>query len=310
MPNVLTASPDPTYAYVLLRSEFTAIASQTATVERSIDGGVTWQLVRGGNPLMLVGPDPAAGPRIGYLYDAEAPLDVALQYRSTSNTGVITLAGPVTIASNGYAWLKDPARPWANLRVDFCLNTNAPAPCLAPLSEPAITLVAAGLGTETRASDATLFPILNRARPADVFAYRKAVTTSWRLVSKTLASMNSLEVFYAWGGPIFIQLPPVYGWPDRYYQPGDTEVSRLSVDLTRPYRFWDVPLTEVDAPVGAAQGTATNNWCLLKATYATWDALAATGLTWGDVMEGDAAPPPADGYGAGLYGDGPYGDGG
>lgn len=288
MADVLTATPDPATASVLLRSEFTATGSTTAVVERSTDGGTTWATVRGGDSLDLVGPVPAPGNRIGYLYDTEAPLDVPLTYRSTNNLGTVTIAGPVTIVSSGYGWLKDPARPWADLRIDGCAGTAVPRPCDDPLTEPAISVVGAGLGTESYAADAGLFPILNRARPGDVYARRKDAVTSWRVVSKTLASMNSLEVFYAAGGPVFIQLPPVWGWPDRYYQPGDADVSRLGPVLSQPYRFWDVPLTVVDAPVGGAQGTADNNWCALAGAYPTWADLAATGLTWGDVVEGDA----------------------
>lgn len=288
MANVLTATVENQFAHVVLRTEFTATGSLTAVVERSIDGGVTWTAVRG-SPVTLVGPAPGAGNRIGYLYDTEMPLDVAVQYRSTNNLGTVTTAGPVTVVSSGFAWLKDPARPWANIRLDDCSDTPVPTKCSTPLTEPAIGLVGDGLGSEEYAADFTLFPILNRTRPADVYAYRKDATTSWRVVSKTLTSMNTLKTFYAWGGPILLQLPPVYGWPDRYYQPAEAVVSRLSRDLRVPYRLWDVPLTVVDVPIGAAQGTCENNWCILGTTYATWAALNATGLTWGDVVEGDAA---------------------
>lgn len=288
MANVLTATVENAFAHVLLRTEFSATGSLTAVVERSDDGGVTWTEVRG-SPVTLVGPDPGAGNRIGYLYDTEMPLDVAVQYRSTNNLGTVTTAGPVTVVSSGFGWLKDPARPWANVRIDDCTDTPVPTMCATPLTEPAVSLIADGLGAEEYAGDFTLFPVLNRPRPADVYAYRKDATTSWRVLSKTLASMDTLNTFYAWGGPIFLQLPPAYGWPDRYYQPAEVVVSRVSNILTVPYRMWDVPLTVVDAPVGAPQGTCENNWCILGTTYATWAALNATGLTWGDVVEGDAA---------------------
>lgn len=310
MADLLTATVQNPYAQVVLRSEFTATGSLTAHVERSDDGGVTWVDVRGGNLLDLVGPVPGAGPRIGYLVDTEMPLDVAVRYRSTNNLGTVTLAGPVTVVSSGFNWLKDPARPWANLRFDDCSGTTVPAQCDTPLEEPALTLVGGGLGAEGYEGDFNLFPILNRARPADVWAYRKDAVTSFRLLSKTLTTRNSLEVFYAWGGPIFIQLQPVYGWADRYYQPSRPEVSRLSDDLRVPLRFWDVPLTVIDAQVGAAQGTVQNNWCAIKDLYPTWADFVGVGLTWGDVQEGDAIPAVAEGYGFGPYGSGPYGDGG
>lgn len=288
MANVLTATVVTVQAAVLLRTEFTATGSLTALVERSIDGGVTYTAIRGGNLLTLVGPAPGAGNRVGYLYDTEMPLDVAVRYRSTNNLGTVTTAGPVTVVSSGFGWLKDPARPWANVRFDDCTSSAVPTKCTTPLTEPAVTLVADGLGSEAYAGDFTLSPILNRQRPADVWAYRKDVVTSWRVTSKTLTAMNTLKTFYAWGGPIFIQLPVVYGWPDRYYQPDQVDVSRLSRDLRVPYRLWDVPITAVDAPVGAAQGVVDNNWCAVDAAYATWANLTATGFTWGQIVEGAA----------------------
>lgn len=287
MADVLTATVENQFAHVILRTEFSATGSLTAVVERSIDGGVTWTAVRG-SPVTLVGPAPGAGNRIGYLYDTEMPLDVATRYRSTNNLGTVTTAGPVTVVSSGLGWLKDPARSWANVHFDDCTGTEVPAKCTTPLTEPAVTLVTDGLGTEEYDGDFTLFPVVNRTRPADVWAYRKDAVTSWRLVSKTLASMNTLKTFYAWGGPVFIQLPSVYGWPDRYYQPAKVSVSRLSKVLTKPFRNWDVPLTVIDAPVGAAQGTCENNWCGVDAAYATWAALTATGFTWGQIVEGVA----------------------
>jgi hypothetical protein len=287
--DVLTATVDNPFAQVLLKVEFTAAGSLTALVERSDNGGVTWAAVRGGNLLTLVGPAPGAGDRYGYLYDTEMPLDTAVRYRATSNLGTVITAGPVTVVSSGLAWMKDPARPWANLRIDDCSTTTVPRSCATPLTEPALTLVADGLGAQEYDGDFTLSPVLNRARPTDVFAYRKDSVTAWTIVSKTLPSKDSVNTFYAWGGPIFLQFPPVYGWPDRYYQPGKVTEGRLSKDMRVPYRVWPVPITVVDMQPGAAQGTFHNNWCIVDSTYPTWANLTATGFTWATVVSGGAA---------------------
>jgi hypothetical protein len=304
--DVLTATVQDPYAGVVLRTEFSATGSLTAVVERSDDGGLTWTAVRG-SPVTLVGPAPGAGNRVGYLYDYEAPLNTAIRYRSTDNLGTVTTAGPVTITvADGVSWMKDPARPWANLMIPECVRNAFDVVCVPP-PEPALFLVYGGLGDRVRAADATLFPILNRQRPADVYAYRKDHATSWQVASVTLDAMNSITEFYAFGGPIFLQLDPIFGWDDQYYQPGDTTEQRISADLRQPLRLWPVPLTVVDAPPGAAQGTVQNNWCLIKDTYPTWADFTATGLTWGQVQDGLAAPVPMGGYGFGPYGDGPYG---
>lgn len=287
MATTLTATAQPQFSQVILRAEITTFGPVFETIERSADGGATWTQIRV-SPVESVGADLGISTLwIAYAVDIEMPLDTPLIYRSTdSATGSVATA-MVTVSSNGQAWLKDPARPWATIGMLNCAPV-IPFGCVAP-DEPAVSLVGAGLGTETYAADANLFPILNAPHPADVYALRKDATTSWRVVSHTLLAQNTLRDFYAPGGPIFIQLDPVYGWPDRYYQPMNIDVSRLSIDLTRPQRFWDVPLVTVDAPVGPAQGTCEANWCIIDDTYATYALLAANGLTWGDVMEGDAA---------------------
>lgn len=55
-----------------------------------------------------------------YLSDHEAPLDAQLWYVAVSDTGTTLVAGPFTIPSQGFVWLKDPGRPWADLKLDLC----------------------------------------------------------------------------------------------------------------------------------------------------------------------------------------------
>src|SRR3546814_20407646 len=68
----------------------------------------------------------------------------------------------------GYNWFKDPDRPWANVRVDLC-------PQSAPCSGVGDSVSLLRLGDKTRAADANLIPILDRALPADIWARRKGI---------------------------------------------------------------------------------------------------------------------------------------
>lgn len=302
MTDALTANPYPGLAAVLLGLSFTATGSTSATLERSADGGVTWTAVRG-SPLALIGPAPGAGDRQAYVYDSEAPLNVALRYRATSNLGTVILSTPVTITvASGVSWLKDPARPWANVAISQCAQTVPQAACTPAPAEPAVFIIYDGLGAETYAADAGLFPVTNRTRPVDVYARRKDAVTSWQVVSSTLTAMNTLNTFYAWGGPVFLQLDSSFGWPDRYYQPGDVDKARVSGDLSRPMRHWSVPLTVIDNFPGAAQGQARSTWCVVDSRFATYQDMTNTGLTWAQVVAGYAAPAPTSGYGSGIYG--------
>lgn len=59
-----------------------------------------------------------------YLSDHEAPLDAQVWYVANADGGADFVAGPFTISSSGYVWLKDPGRPWADLKLDLCENPS------------------------------------------------------------------------------------------------------------------------------------------------------------------------------------------
>lgn len=68
-----------------------------------------------------------------YVSDHEAPLDHQVWYVAVNNqTSDVMTAGPFTIPSNGYVWMKDPGRPWADQRLDLCLTPSVAAPCPDP----------------------------------------------------------------------------------------------------------------------------------------------------------------------------------
>lgn len=278
----------------LLRHEGSATADGIAV--RGLDGG------------LLLGEQ-------AYVSDHEAPLDVAVHYSVTSDTGLTLTAGPFTIVSSGFVWLKDPGRPWADLRLDLCLTpsrSETPESCTV-LADPIAWI---GFGDRTRAVDAGLFPVLNRERPSDVYARRKDIVTTIMFLSRALPAIASVYDLFTVGGPLLVQVPDVYGMDnvygqsDRYYQPGDLSEELLSTDQRKSLRMWTAPATAVDSPAGPPQGTDTANWCAIEETYETMGDLAASGYTWGDVADGSASvvPPSFDGYGGGAYGSGPYGD--
>lgn len=250
-----------------------------------------------------------------YVTDHEAPLDVAVYYSVVSDTGLTLTAGPFTIASNGFVWIKDPGRPWADLRLDMCVTPSRSEadPSCVTLDNAAAWV---GFADKTRAADAGLFSVLNAELPADVYARRKGITSSILFLTRSLSLITTVYDLFTVGGPVLIQLPTVYGIDapygqrDRYWQPGDLDERYLSQDQRKVYRLWGAPVTEVAAPIGEPQGTDAANWCVIEATYQTMGDLVASGYTWAQVTTGAAATPPAsfDGYGGGAYGSGSYGD--
>jgi len=271
----------------------------TATVERGTSSTGPWTLL---DTVTLLG-------EVGQYYDTSVPLDTIVWYRWTGDPGGTTIVqGPYIEVSDGTVLLKDPLRPWANLVLDFCATAQQALNGACGPETP--DLVWVGFGDEVRRADANLFDRYNAETPADIYGRRKRLNGSLTILSKTLAASDALHALFTAGGPLQLQMPAVYGWPDAFIQPGDLTRSYISRDQRRPYRLWSAPFTIVDRPIGPQQGTVEANWCAIKDTYPTFADLTATGLTWGQVAAGEAVGPDIDGFGEGLYGDGPYGDGG
>src|SRR5690606_2322324 len=221
-----------------------------------------------------------------YVFDTEAPLDTPIYYLASGGPDPWGIQqGPFIIPSNGTVWMKDPGRPWADLSADLCETPTRTGDCTPPGDE----LAWVGFGTKTRRMDAGVFDVLDRERAADVYARRKDLDTTCQFLSRTLTALDNVYDLYTVGGPLLFQLPTVYGFKDKYLQPGDLTEDYISQDQRKPYRLWGVPLTAVEPPVGEPQGTDVTNWCAYRDTYATF-ADVPDDLTWGDVAAGDAIP--------------------
>ena len=251
--------------------------------------------------------------QVGVYYDTSVPLDTTVWYRWTGDPGGTEIVqGPFIELGDGRVLLKDPLRPWANLALDFCATAQQAIGLLCGPQSP--DLIWVGFGEFTRRADANLFDVYDSETPADIYGRRKRMDGELRIFSKTIPARDQVEALFTAGGPLQLQLPAVYGWPDAFIQPADLTESYIAQDQRLPYRLWSAPFTIVDRPTGPAQGTACANWCDLALAYPTYADLTAANLTWAQIADGTAicpdGPPGEDGYGIGPYGDGPYGDGG
>lgn len=272
----ITCAADNTRALILLELDYTgeALTQTSVFIERSIDGGVTY------SPLI----DYGLLCEQGFFYDTTMPLDTLVTYRATTNDNLVSTCSD-TVDSGGLVWFKDPGRPWANISLDLCGTPTPPATECAPPDSP-IALIQ--LGSETRAADVGLFPILADEYPDDVYSRRKQVTTSITFASRTCEAIDAIYNLFTAGGPLLIQCPAVYCWPDRFVQPGDLQMDYISPDQRRPWRLWSVPLTVVRAPATPnVQGVLGQTWCDVADTFATFADLTASGLTWEDIETGN-----------------------
>lgn len=271
----ITCTPDNNLAVTLITMDYTGeVGTQLlVTLERSV----------GGEPFEFL-TDYGLLCEQGYYYDTTMPLDVPVTYRGTTDDGLISTCMS-TVDSGGFVWFKDPGRPWANFRLDLCMVPTPPANECAPPEEP-IALIQ--FGSETRAADATLSPLLADEFPDDVFSRRKAPTTSIQFASRTCEAVDTIYTLFTAGGPILIQAPAVYCWPDRFVQPGDLQMDYISRDQRKPWRLWSVPLAVVDRPaIASIQGVFGQTWCDVADTYPTFADLTASGKTWADLVTGN-----------------------
>lgn len=244
----------------------------------------------------------------GWFYDTTAPIGVNVWYQSTRVGCDVAdgIDGPFSIPAEGIVWLKDPIRPWADLDIHFCETPMTHEACADP--DPEIIWV--GQGELDREADATLLPVAGSEVHADVFSRRKDHAGSFQFMTRTLAAKQRVYELITYGGPLFLQLPPVYGQRDICVQPTSIREVHLAADQRRPFRMWTATYETVREPVGPKQGTACANWCAVAETFPTFADMIAVGGTWLDVANGTVVCPTgaALGYGEGFYGGGPYGD--
>jgi len=268
-------------SYNTITIDFTAeVGTQTSvTLERGTSATGPWEFY-------------ATVPLIGeqaVVYDNTAPLDTPVWYRATSPGGVTETYGPFTIVSDGNVFLRDSLRPWADLEFTFCSTQRGLKKEMCLPTGPEFVWV--GFGDEIREADAGLFSRLDAETPADVFARRKRLTGSMSFMTKTLAAADAVETLFTAGGPLFLQLPTVYGWRDAYLQPGDLVKSYLYPDQRMPHRIWNVPFVLVDAPTGPTQGVECATWCDVEEAFPTFADMVGSGGTWLDVAQGELVCP-------------------
>lgn len=251
----------PELAKVSLAITFTNTAVTTCKVERR-DPGMSWVPILGGSTVTCV-----AGKAT--IEDAEIPLDVEVTYRVTqvpppsgSETGTAT----TTLASGGATWLKDPAYPTRNMMLREVTS----------LPELKFT------------SRAGVFSILDRPRPVVVAAKRSSWSGELTFHTSTDDERLRLYELLSRGQVLLLTTPANYGVGSVYLHVGDVEEERLGV-VTEPTRRWTLPVTQVDRPASLSLPQQKMRWADVKSKYATWQALADTGMTWAQLLEKNPA---------------------
>ena len=248
---------DATFDPVLSRVRLAATAIDPATealFERSTDG-THWTTVRGGAEVPVSGSDTAS------LDDYEFAPGVQNTYRVTGGADVYT--DTVTPAQTS-VWLKSITRPFLNRAVDVVDYSEI-----------------------VRPARNGVFEVIGRSFPVGITDVRSSRRWTLDLHTLTVADADVLDLVFASGDPLYVQVPAGSDIPSGYVVVGDVTRSKWGVRSGR--RFFSLPLTEVAAPGPDVVGS-TVTWAALIAEFGTWaDVLAEFG-TWADVLEHVASP--------------------
>ena len=270
----LTVTADSARALFLLHVDYIASAgTQTsADLYRGLSATGPWEFLR---TLPLLGQE-------AYSTDNTAPLGVDVWYRTVANDGTEFIDGPeqLTVSADGDGWLKDPGRPWADIPLTFC---EAPE----GFCNPPDYLSWVGFTALGHPTDASVFEVLDDEKATSVYARRKKYTGELNVFSNTLAMKTRMEELITAGGPLFLQLPPLYGWEDDHLQTTSPFVPQyIAKDQSRPWRRWTATFRSVRRSAGAIQGDSCANWCVVNDAFANYTAFTAAAGDWGDVADG------------------------
>lgn len=229
----------------------------TIELERSTDGGVTWQFVRG-----VAGQVPPGDVWIGYDYEAGNGQTVIYRARATYLLSGLPIAG---------AWVQSGSVSWSAPGVDWLKSPSQPAMSMA------VTVIS--LPVTSRERPRGVFSVIGRADPvvvSDVLHLSAGELTLLTLddaESAELASLLEVDV-------LLFQTRPGERFGTRYLSIGAVSEERVG-NVGDPTRHWVLPFVEVVAPADYAVDVPGLTWADIVATYVTWTTFIASIPTWG-----------------------------
>jgi hypothetical protein len=189
-----------------------------------------------------------------------------------------------TIECDGCFRLGDPLRPCADVRICLCADGTCGNPG---------GLFFAGMSTDSYADNSGNMLPVNGVYPIHVTRNRRSAAGSFTIVPTTFTDRDNLLALLSTGNILFWRGPAEYGTKDRYLAVGEVGVTPPLADLTIQPRIMDLPFVVAKAPVGPSFGVCGARVKDLCDVYPTWDALIAAGLTYADLLRGNASTTPA-----------------
>ena len=189
----------------------------------------------------------------------------------------------VTVDSDS-AWLKSPLHPCLDIEVGMCDPEFDDC-----ADEDRISYV--GHGGPGYGANTVLLDPANRRRPIPQNRIRNDAADTVRYVAHSCEARVRVLAINEPGDELLIQLPAEYCIPDRYISVGEVTETYLSIDQREEFRLMALPYVTVDRPPGPADGICGSRVEDLCDIYSSWAAMAAAGLTWTDLLLGEASDP-------------------
>lgn len=245
-----------TYDPVLSRIKLAVTgASGTATyvvVDRSTDGFITADVVRGGSNIPISG-------GVGNLDDYEFPAGVSVTYRARAYDAGNVLTNAFTVVVNqdiDEIWLKVPAAPFMNRQITV-----------------------SKAGDKTRPARRAVHGVVGRNAPVIRSDVRLYPSFDLQLYTFSKAEEETLDLILGSGEILFIHMPSTNTCMDGgYYSAGDYTWGP-SGSRSKPKRTFTIPLQEA-APPGPDVVGSSYTWTSVVADYASWNAVVAANASW------------------------------
>lgn len=257
MTTTLTATAEPSNAWVRLEVVTDEVDATWATITRTINGQDSF--VRWGKVAQLTG-----GTDLTVL-DAEAPYDEAATYavEVLDSTGIPVgagdTAGPVTLTDDGSDRLIFLGGPGLVLPVTV---TSFPE-----------------VSTSSRNG---VFDIIGRRNRVAVTDVRSGESGSVTVLVEDRG--EALRSLLQDGSLVALRTPTDrgYGTPS-IYSVGDVRTRRVGL-ADDPLRLVEAQVVEVDAPAVTSEGSSAISWAALIAAFATWQDVIDAYATWYEVV--------------------------
>lgn len=187
----------------------------------------------------------------------------------------------VTVESDS-VWLKNPLHPCLDVEVGLC------SPMLADCEETArVSYV--GTFEDSYEPNTVLLSPVNRAHAIPINRIRRAPAAVLRLLAHDCDARDAVLEINEPGDPLLFQAPADYCIPDRYISVRTLSETRISVDQREDFRLMTLPYVTVERPAGPSDGICGARIEDLCDIFTSWGALAMAGLTWEDLLLGEAS---------------------